>query len=396
MPPMHFACDEIGECNDGKDDKHCKHHEEFSDAREAKDSIKERNNFRVHSNSSFIPRVLYQFFRFVSYTGTMHESEKIRVAVLRGGPSSEYDVSLKTGAAALAHIPRERFEPFDIFIDRAGVWHEQGLARAPHAILHGADVVWNALHGEWGEDGGAQEMLDAFGARYTGSGASASRRAMQKAYAKAALVPSGVQTPVWRVVHKREIGNNTAAMLYRSFPQPSVVKPVALGSSVGVSVARSVADLADALAKVFAVSDAALLEEYIAGKEATVGVVEGFRGAELYSLLPVEIIPASGSPFFNYEAKYGGRSQERCPGSFSPKESTELQEITKHVHARLGLRHYSRSDFIVHPRRGIYFLEVNTLPGLTPESLFPKSLAAVGSSLSEFLGHVLDLALSGH
>ncbi len=86
----------------------------------------------------------------------MTENEKIRVAVLRGGPSSEYEVSLKTGAAALAHIPRERFEPFDVFIDRAGVWYESGCARAPHAILRNAGAVFNALHGEWGEDGGVQ------------------------------------------------------------------------------------------------------------------------------------------------------------------------------------------------------------------------------------------------
>ena len=119
----------------------------------------------------------------------MHEDEKIRVAVLRGGPSSEYEVSLKTGATALAHIPRERFSAFDVFVDHAGVWHSSGVARAPHTILRDADVVFNALHGEWGEDGGAQEMMDVFGARYTGSDARASRLAMQKAFAKFAHIP---------------------------------------------------------------------------------------------------------------------------------------------------------------------------------------------------------------
>ena len=324
-----------------------------------------------------------------------HDGEKICVAVLRGGSSSEYEVSLKTGAAVLAHIPRERFAPFDVFVDHAGVWHANGVARAPHAILRDADVVFNALHGEWGEDGGAQEMMDAFGSRYTGSDALASRHAMQKAFTKSALAHAGIKTPVWRIVHKEDMRDgNIVISLYRSFPQPSVIKPAALGSSVGVSIVRSVAEISDALEKVFALSDTALIEEYITGKEATVGVVDGFRGKELYSLLPVEIVPASDSSFFDYNAKYGGKSEELCPGRFTQEESAALQNIAERVHQHLGLRHYSRSDFIIHPRRGIYFLEVNTLPGLTPESLLPKSLTAVGSSLSEFLGHVLDLAMA--
>ncbi len=219
---------------------------------------------------------------------------------------------------------------------------------------------------------------------------------MQKAFAKAALAAHGLQTPVWRVVHKSEGEPEAlAVLLHRSFPQPSVVKPLALGSSVGVSVVRSVADIVAALRKVFALADAAIVEEYIAGKEATVGIVDGFRGSELYKLLPVEIVPLPAAPFFDYEAKYGGGTQEICSGRFAAGDTAALQEAAARVHRLLGLRHYSRSDFIIHPRRGIYFLEVNTLPGLTPESLLPKSLAAVGSSLSEFLGHVLDLALSG-
>lgn len=324
----------------------------------------------------------------------MHTDEKTRVAVLRGGPSSEYEVSLKTGATALAHIPRGRFEPFDVFIDRAGVWHENGLARAPKAILRNTGVVFNALHGEWGEDGRVQELLDAFGARYTGSGRFASRLAMLKPAAKSIVEKIGIKTPVWRLVHRSDAVGNIAAALHRSFPQPSVVKPAGLGSSVGVSIARTLPELAEALERAFSVSDTMLIEEYITGKEATVGVVEGFRGKELYSLLPIEIVPAKGALFFDYNAKYGGQSQEICPGRFTDGESAELQELAARAHRALGLRHYSRSDFIIHPRRGIYFLEVNTLPGLTPESLLPKSLTAVGAPLSEFLEHVLDLALS--
>jgi len=125
-----------------------------------------------------------------------------------------------------------------------------------------------------------------------------------------------------------------------------------------------------------------MIEEYIRGTEATCGVIDGFRGVDRYALLPVEIV----SP------KYPGVSQELCPGRFSDEESKEIQRHAVLAHDALGSRHYSRSDFII-SRNGIYALEVNTLPSLTPESLFPKSLEAVGSSLPEFLDHIICLAL---
>ena len=127
-----------------------------------------------------------------------------------------------------------------------------------------------------------------------------------------------------------------------------------------------------------------LIEEFIKGKEATCGVVEKFREEPIYSLLPVEIIAPKDFDFFDFEAKYSGKSSEVCPGNFSAKENETIQKMAKEVHKILGLRHYSRTDFIVNPKRGVYVLEANTLPGLTKESLFPKSLKAVGSSLSHF------------
>lgn len=107
----------------------------------------------------------------------------------------------------------------------------------------------------------------------------------------------------------------------------------------------------------------------------------------------MEILLPKGSVFFDYEAKYSGKTREICPGRFSRAEKEELQRLAGLIHAALGLRHYSRSDFILHPKRGAYFLEVNTLPGLTEQSLLPLSLCAVGSNLSKFLEHIITLAL---
>ena len=137
-----------------------------------------------------------------------------------------------------------------------------------------------------------------------------------------------------------------------------------------------------------------MIEEYVGGREATCGVIEHFRGKDFYALPPVEIIPSFTQDFFSYDAKYGGSSKEICPSSFSHEIKREIEEAAARIHEILGLSHYSRSDFIIHPKRGVYFLEVNTLPGLTKESLFPKSLSAIGSTMSEFVDHIIGIAIN--
>ena len=319
----------------------------------------------------------------------------MRVGVLRGGPSSEYEVSLKSGASVLKHLP-DKYHAIDIFIDRAGAWHLHGIPYEPHRALSYVDAVWNALHGEYGEDGGVQELLDAHAVPYSGSGRFASAMAMNKAAAKGMLAEQGIKTPYYRIVRAEDIDSvpHFAREIHRTFPQPCIVKPLAKGSSVGMALARTASELIEALDSGFAIADTLLIEEFIRGREATCGVIDDFRGERCYALLPIEIVPPQESPFFDYYAKYSGKSQEICPGNFSRKEKDELQKLSKKIHATLGLRHYSRSDFIVHPRRGIYFLEVNTLPGLTEESLLPKALNAVGCTLPQFLEHVISLALA--
>lgn len=312
------------------------------------------------------------------------------VGVLRGGPSSEYEVSLKTGASVLEHIDRDKYDPRDIFIDKSGEWHLHGLAVPPAKALHGVDVAFNAMHGEFGEDGMAQRLLDSLAVPYTGSGAFASATAFNKHLTKEAAKKLGVKI-AHGVVVDRQDPHALAHTLFRTFPHPAIVKPLASGSSVGVAVAHDYAGLVRALEGAFASAEKVLIEEFIKGREATVGVINDFRGEQAYALMPVEIIPAPHHGFFSYEAKYSGETKELVPGNFTQAEKDELAHLARAVHEGLNLAHYSRSDFIV-SRRGVYFLEVNTLPGLTQESLLPKALTAVGSSLTEFISHVLHLA----
>lgn len=317
--------------------------------------------------------------------------ERVVVGVIRGGPSNEYEVSLKTGAAVLAEIDGTHYEPRDIFISKAGEWHLHGIPMPPERALRGVDVAFNATHGEYGEDGTLPRILETLGVLYTGSTPVPSALTFHKQKTKEAVSRLGVKVARGVVLEPSHDIEAELARVFRTLCMPAIVKPVIGGSSLGVSRAETFDDLLLSAQKAFAFSPKILVEEYIKGKEATVGVVEAFRGEPVYSLFPVEVIPPETCAFFDYEAKYSGKTIERCPGNFTGEEKKELARLGKVVHEALGLRHYSRSDFIVSPR-GIYFLEVNTLPGLTKESLFPKALSSIGVTLSDFIHHLIVLA----
>jgi len=313
------------------------------------------------------------------------------VGVVRGGPSQEYDVSLKTGASVLGALDPQKYEARDLFVDRTGQWHLFGAPASPERALREIDVVFNATHGAWGEDGTLPALLDALAVPYTGSGAVASALAFHKQKTKEVVAKLGLKVPRSVLVRPSADAEETALRLFRSFPHPAIVKPVTGGSSVATHKIENFHALAWALGRAWAHAPAALLEEFIPGREATVGVIERFRNEKLYALMPVEIVPPQDAAFFDYDAKYGGRTLERVPAHFPHEVKRELGELAKKAHQALGLAHYSRSDFIV-SKRGIYFLEVNTLPGLTGESLLPKALQAVGASLPHFIEHIISLA----
>ncbi len=324
---------------------------------------------------------------------------KTKVGVLRGGPSSEYDVSLATGANVLKALREqfvEKYITLDVLIDKKGVWHVDGIAYKPEDAIKKFDVAFLALHGAYGEDGKIQGFLESYKMPFTGSGSLGSAIGMNKVLAKKVFSDNKIKTPVDRVISSAQIKEDVvrvAADIFKTFTMPAVVKPASAGSSVGVSIARDLKGFVKALNEAARHDDTVIIEEYIKGAEATVGVIEGFRGEELYALPVVEIRPMT--EFFDFEAKYEGKSEEIVPSNFPLKIKKELADLARKVHKTMGLCHYSRSDFIIHPKRGIYVLEVNTLPGLTNESLVPKSLRAVGSNTHELVDHLIQMALSG-
>ncbi len=317
---------------------------------------------------------------------------RIRVGVLRGGPSSEYEVSIQSGGTVLRNLP-DVYEGKDIFIDRKGVWHLHGLPRDISEISQHVDVVFNALHGEYGEDGGVQRDLERHGIRYTGSKVFPSVVGMNKRISKEKFAEIGIKTPrAYYCDHGCSV-DAVVRDVYQMSAPPYIIKPTGAGSSVGVQKANTARELAEYVGEVLSVWDEIMVEECIVGKEATCGVIDNFRDATHYSLIPVEIIPPPDKRFFDYHAKYSGVSKEVCPGCFSEEEKEMIQYFAKEAHKAIGARHYSRSDFMIHPKRGVFILELNTLPGLTDESLLPKSLSAIGTSMPQFIDHVLTSAL---
>src|SRR3989344_7062342 len=171
---------------------------------------------------------------------------KVHVGVLRGGPSSEYEVSLKTGGQVLKHLP-DKYHSHDILITKDGLWHMAGVPRDPESILKHLDVVFNALHGEYGEDGKVQSILESHNKCYTGSRSLPSAMAMNKELTKKWFKKEGIKTPLSTVVERGEDIKKRAVHLFKTFPQPSIIKPISHGSSFGISVAHTIPEITLAL-----------------------------------------------------------------------------------------------------------------------------------------------------
>ena len=313
--------------------------------------------------------------------------------VLRGGMSDEYHVSMQTGANMLKALKVSPYTVEDIIVSKSGDWLQNGIAREPEHILQVADVAVLAFHGSYGEDGTVQRILDRYGVPYTGSKPYPSSIAMNKMLAKEHLQDTGIKlAPHMRVSRESSSSvSRIAHTIFNLFGPEYVVKPISGGSSIGTLMAKGPIELASTLESSLKTYDDLLVEQRIRGREATCGVVENFRNKKVYSLPVIEIVPPAKSDFFEASVKYTGETEEICPGRFKKEEKAELERIAQNVHETLGLSQYSRSDFMV-AEDGIYFLEVNTLPGLTEESLLPKSLAAVGCEYRHFLEHLITLA----
>lgn len=317
------------------------------------------------------------------------------VGILRGGTSGEYALSLKTGAMMLSSLPEDKYDTRDIFIDKSGMWYLRGIPTDPARVLAQIDVVLNALHGGIGEDGTVQRILERMGVAYAGSSAHASNLSLNKIRAREAFRKEDIQTPR-SVSFTLDNDMNTRDMAQEVFSQfgpPYIVKPPSDGAGRGVRFVAMIVELSEQIADVLDEFGGALVEEFVDGEESTVGVIENFRGDELYVLPPAHIEVPEGHRHIVYDHHEEGLLRHNVPSNFSHSEKQALAEIARAAHRALGLSHFSRADIIL-SSRGPYLLEVNAYPGLYQGAAFPPMLESVGSSTREFLEHAIALARS--
>ncbi|HEY2133549.1 MAG TPA: D-alanine--D-alanine ligase [Acetobacteraceae bacterium] len=299
-----------------------------------------------------------------------------RVAVLYGGMSAEREVSLSSGRQVVAAL---RAAGYDVAPVQVG----DNLSKVIAALDPRPDAVFNALHGRFGEDGAIQGVLDWLGIPYTHSGVRASALAMDKAAAKAIFQAAGLPVAKGRMVDIAELEHADP------LPMPYVIKPVNEGSSVGVEIMRNGDNRRAAVAASWQFGAQAMVEEYIPGRELTVGVM-GDR-----ALAVTEI--GSEHVFYDYEAKYAaGGSHHTIPAAVHPDIYAHALDVALAAHRALGCRGASRADFRYDDTRGepgrLVLLEVNTQPGLTPTSLLPEQAAHCGYSFGQLCGWMVENA----
>lgn len=305
---------------------------------------------------------------------------KLRVAVLLGGSSSERPVSLKSGGAVLKNLDPARYEalPLDPSTDLVRLIQEASTI----------DAALVMLHGRGGEDGSMQGLLDLLGIPYQCAGVLGCALAMDKPMTKDRYRLAGL--PVAPDVVLRRGRPQPEARVLTELGLPVVVKPAREGSSFGITVVRREADLPAALEAAFSLDNLVLVEKFLPGREVTAGVL---GNDQLQSLPLVEIIPGEKYRFFDYEAKYTpGASREICPAPLDEATTLRVQELGRLAHEALGLKGYSRSDFIL-SEQGPILLETNTIPGMTETSLLPQAAAAAGLDFPALVDRLVELAL---
>lgn len=342
---------------------------------------------------------------------------KLRVAVLMGGISSERDISLSTGKQILQSLDPDKYEA--IGVDAAllpgssrcvlkGAGSEiSTVSEARNALANSGtllsveaivgdcsplrpDVVLIALHGKFGEDGTVQGMLDLLGIPYTGSGVLASALCMDKSMTKKVLAADGIPVPesVDFTVVRGKWDEQRIADAVARIGFPVIVKPSRQGSTIGMTKVNAADGLNDAIKEAAAYDEQIIVERFIEGTELTVGVL----GNDDPQVLPViEIVPKGG--FYDYEAKYApGGSEHMIPARISATQTSEAQGIALKAFKSLGCRGMARVDIIA-GATGMYVLEVNTIPGMTPTSLLPEAAKATGIGFSRLLDLMIGFAL---
>jgi D-alanine-D-alanine ligase len=301
-----------------------------------------------------------------------------KIGVLMGGPSTEREISLKSGKAVFASLTKQGLDV--AAIDVISFDHRD---TAELIKSFNIDTAFIALHGRFGEDGQIQSILEGLKLRYTGSGVQASRTAMDKISAKKIFRENNISVPAELIIEKKSYLQGKR--IKPGFNPPWVIKPPTHGSSIGMSLVEKVEDAAKAIDIALGFDDRALVEEYIKGRELTVGILEN------QPLCVIEIIPKN--KFFDFEAKYlSGFTDYIVPALIDDSLSCRVQEMALKAHQVLGCFGFSRVDIMLDQQNRLFVLEVNTIPGLTSTSLLPKAARYAGIEFDQLCLKLLESA----
>lgn len=314
----------------------------------------------------------HEAFLLDVYLGFPYDANRLEEVFTLPGARLEIAEGIKTTEPDLAAVKASREDQSDCFLGPNVI-----------EICRLADIVFMGLHGDVGENGKLQATFDILGIKYTGPNYLGSALAMDKGIAKKIFKMSGVPTPLGTTLKKADKNTSLEEL---GLKLPVIVKPCAGGSSIGVYIAETEDEYAEALEKSFCYEDEIVVEPFIKGREFAVGIIDG-------KALPViEIIPKSG--FFDYANKYqSGCTEEICPAQIDEEVAEKMQRATERAFQALKLDVYSRADFLLDANGDIYCLEVNTLPGMTSASLLPQEAKAAGIEYGELCELIIQKSL---
>ena len=311
----------------------------------------------------------------------MNQVNQDKIVVVMGGPSTEAEVSRRTGTAILKALKAKGYQAEGMELNPATF--------AADIRKSGCAMVFNALHGKFGEDGVLQGTLDMLGIPYTGSGVLAAAITMDKAASKRVFMAEGISTPRSHTYHAFERKRDLAGEIEKTFSFPVVVKAASQGSSIGVYIVETQDELADALREAFTYNDEVLVEEFIKGRELTVAVWGNEEQKEAFPI--IEITTASGR--YDYESKYTkGASTHIIPMPVSEEKTKEIQELAVRTFTACGCRGVARIDMMLDNEEKPYVIEVNSVPGMTELSLVPDAARAMGIAFPELCERILAMA----
>lgn len=322
---------------------------------------------------------------------------KKKVAIVYGGYSSEYKISEKSARVIFEYVNRERFDPYMVEIT-AKSWHVnfKGGGVSPidknkftylsDEVEYRFDIAFITIHGTPGEDGKLQSYFDMIGLKYINSGSFGSALTFNKWACNSFLRAFGIATAKAILIRKGESPNTFEIADEIGFP--CFIKPNGAGSSFGISKVNTLMDMPNAIAKAFEEDDEVVVEAFISGREITCGLYHD--GEEIIPLPPTEII--SDNEFFDYEAKYKGESQEITPAEISDEWTQLIQNTSKSIYRRLGLKGLARIDFMVNEQGVPYLIEVNTTPGMSEQSIVPQQIRAAGKNLETVISQLIDIS----